>query len=1232
MNRYSKLMLAASLSITTGSAIAAESVSVFNDQSQLNHLNRFVGQQSFGAKLSFGDRSKQVAELLATASSGQFKLLNNSNQKQHHLQQQFLRYQQTYQNIPIWDHQVVVMMDKDGVVQQSYGNMVKDIADDLPSFPKLSDSSQQAVLEHFIKSQFSDQPRVFRDKSAQTVIYIDDDQQAHLAHKLSFFTDVKQGNSKPQRIIAFVDVFTKSVISKDNILNHYHDYKGGSGPSGNNKVTRPDYTESGVDDAVPKTFKVKRQHKWDGSKLCSFDADDVKTIDHNHDVTPVSDWYEYVCTDGTFNDDGGYHTAKSALNDAHYHGQLTAAMFEQYLSQKPFKNSDVIQKVHYGRNMDQAFYDNGEVAYGDGEWIFYPMVALDVVAHEIAHGYTAIGSNTAKQMTNGQAGAINESFSDIAGAAAEHFLGTNQDVNYQDDWKSNEESFINPGALRYFDEPTEDGVSIDHIRDYEQNTPIHYAAGLFNKAFHRLVTMPVSDTEQSPWNTKYGFIAFALANKNCWHSTSTFNGAADCIKQQAGEVRNRMSLDGVSKVDGAYWSTSELQNHVRKAFAQVGISINTNQGVESEFSYTSRFLTFDFTSTSRYIGSNITNVADWEWAWDFGDSNVSNKVNPSHSYTAAGKYQVSLSITHKLSGKTDKFSVEVIANSGYCAASGSSLDNYYLASVDINGVKKNSGLSDYSDYSATPIEVFNGGAFDVELVAADSVGGEDGSKNFYMWIDKNDDGLFHKTDELVINQSAIKKVTKTLSVDREKGTTDLRRVRTIVAFTILNDPCGNFSFGEAEDYTLKIVENDAKPEIKVTANLGVNSVDFANNTNDDRIKSWLWEFGDAKTSTKESVVHRYAKSQAYTVNLTGFDSNGTEVAVWSETLNVVNTTEPKISTHINGLAVNFVGANSASPVGSNFLWDFGDGTTSNKIDPDKHTYAQSGVYTVTLTIDNQDFVAGKSITKDIAVSDVVYQPQFTHTVSNDLDVAFNNFSLSPSDLHDEHNQGSLIWDYGDGSIVERVDSYDFGADTSHSYAEAGTYTATLTIEYTNQNGTLMTSEVASETFTLTQGPAPIAYCDALGDVTYEYLQSTTVNGQGPMENVNDGSLTIVNQGNPIVLNAGQDNSFTFVGNFHGAGAYDLNYHVWIDLNGDGLFGDGDWRNDKSELVIAEFAGGTDGTFTGTFSIPTGVNIDKTRMRVMQYWSDFKVNSIDPCSDYTANGEGGEIEDYEVTIN
>jgi len=75
---------------------------------------------------------------------------------------------------------------------------------------------------------------------------------------------------------------------------------------------------------------------------------------------------------------------------------------------------DVISNIHYGQAYNNAFWDGDEMTYGDGDGEEFTNFAsaIDVVAHELAHGVTQFLSNLEYQS---QPGALNEHFSDVFG-------------------------------------------------------------------------------------------------------------------------------------------------------------------------------------------------------------------------------------------------------------------------------------------------------------------------------------------------------------------------------------------------------------------------------------------------------------------------------------------------------------------------------------------------------------------------------------------------------------------------------------------------------------------------------------------------------------------------------------------------------------------------------------------------------------------------------------------------
>lgn len=105
----------------------------------------------------------------------------------------------------------------------------------------------------------------------------------------------------------------------------------------------------------------------------------------------------------------------------------------------------IISSVDYGVNYQNAFWDGLQMAYGDGF-----SLADDVVGHELTHGVTQYESNLLYYY---QSGAINESFSDVFGEFVDLTNGAGSDA-LTDRWKVGEDLPPSIGAIRNMQDPT----------------------------------------------------------------------------------------------------------------------------------------------------------------------------------------------------------------------------------------------------------------------------------------------------------------------------------------------------------------------------------------------------------------------------------------------------------------------------------------------------------------------------------------------------------------------------------------------------------------------------------------------------------------------------------------------------------------------------------------------------------------------------------------------------------
>jgi pseudolysin/vibriolysin len=149
--------------------------------------------------------------------------------------------------------------------------------------------------------------------------------------------------------------------------------------------------------------------------------------------------------------------------------------------------------------------------------MFYPLSgSLDVVAHEIHHGYTAKHSNLAYA---GEPGGLNEGFSDIAGKSTEWMYSDAPSF----DLGAN--IFKTAGAaLRYMCNPTKDGVSIDNAGNMTASLDPHYSSGVPNKFFCLLTKRYAGSVsaDSTRASVHKAAVPVYLANAHYWTSSSTF--------------------------------------------------------------------------------------------------------------------------------------------------------------------------------------------------------------------------------------------------------------------------------------------------------------------------------------------------------------------------------------------------------------------------------------------------------------------------------------------------------------------------------------------------------------------------------------------------------------------------------------------------------------------------------------------------------------------------------------
>ena len=210
--------------------------------------------------------------------------------------------------------------------------------------------------------------------------------------------------------------------------------------------------------------------------------------------------------------------------------------------------------------------------------------------------------------------------------------------------------------------------------------------------------------------------------------------------------------------------------------------------------------------------------APTSWSWTFGDSGASTAQHPSHTYTGAGSFTVSLTATNSAGSdgetKTNYITASTPPSPPVANFTGSPTSGNAPLAVSFTDTSTNSPTSwswTFGDSSTStvqnPSHSYAAGTFTVSLTATNA-GGSDGE-------------------------------TKTNYI-----------TATVVA------PVANFTGTPTSG----------------TAPLAVAFTDTSTNTP----TAWSWSFGDSGTSTVQNPSHTYASTGNYTVSLTATNAGGSD--------------------------------------------------------------------------------------------------------------------------------------------------------------------------------------------------------------------------------------------------------------------------------------------------------------------------------------------------------------------
>ncbi len=207
--------------------------------------------------------------------------------------------------------------------------------------------------------------------------------------------------------------------------------------------------------------------------------------------------------------------------------------------------------------------------------------------------------------------------------------------------------------------------------------------------------------------------------------------------------------------------------------------------------------------------------------------------------------------------------------------------------------------------------------------------------------------------------------------------------------------------------------------------------------------TWSWSFGDGSTSTLKNPNHTYTSAGRFDVRLFVQDTTNGDSDEITRTITIGGSivefkeADADFPYGCAPYLVNFIDESTtiASTIITDWLWDFGDGSTSEDQNP-SHTYEKLGYHSITLTTTNSVGCIN-TITKTNFVQVVGSMVDFGTTSARQLDgpgaVTFQDQSFSGSPIT------SRLWNFGDGATTST------NPNPTHTYTTSGTFDVSLTI-------------------------------------------------------------------------------------------------------------------------------------------------------------------------------------------
>lgn len=437
--------------------------------------------------------------------------------------------------------------------------------------------------------------------------------------------------------------------------------------------------------------------------------------------------------------------------------------------------------------------------------------------------------------------------------------------------------------------------------------------------------------------------------------------------------------------------------------------------------------------------------------WDFGDGTLSNQQHPSHTYTLAGNYNVTLKVTNTNGCIATASKTNFIKNSTITAG----FTNKLLANCTPNKIifqntSTSSGtisyLWDFGDNTTStisnPTHIFSaGGTYNVKLTVSNQFGCRDSMIKQLQILDPVTAAF--SADKL---ESCSPPLQVQFSNKELPGNTYFWSFGDSIISTLSNPI---HLYKDTGNFTVKLIirnSNGCVDSVKKVNYIKIHNpiLEFGNLPDSscqpftkqltvsciskDSISSYFWDFGDGTTSTSAEPYHTFSNLGYYNISVIGTAISGCKDTVYmSNAIRVTSKPVANFSADIHeSCAKTEIQFTNLSTGATKYRWDFGDFSVSHEKNP-KHRYSDTGWMTVTLVAMNGGCTDTVVFRKYIHIKPAV--AKFIGSLNCTTPFVRSFVSLS-------RGASRLLWDFGDGTTSTEI-------APSHTYPKEGDFDVTL---------------------------------------------------------------------------------------------------------------------------------------------------------------------------------------------